>query len=114
MLWSMPFFVKNITNNPKRVLIADIISALLLLLLLYTAISKLVDHENFRVVLNASPLLRPFAEFVAWGLPMIELMVALLLFIPSKRRAGLLAALVLLIALTCYLIYMVLFTPNLP
>jgi hypothetical protein len=98
----------------KRLIIIDIISAVLLLLLLYTAISKLIDYTNFRKVLSITPHLKPFSRFIAISLPAIELAIAILLFFPTLRIKGLYASMVLLILFTIYLIYMISFTPKLP
>ena len=98
----------------KLILISDIISALLLLLFLYTSLSKLADYETFRNVLRASPLLQPVVGQIAWLLPVSELVIAMLLFIPRLRLKGLYASLILISFFTLYLIYMIVFTPNLP
>jgi hypothetical protein len=98
----------------RTLVIADFISGLILLLLLYTSISKMVDYERFKDVLRASPLLKSFAGFIAWALPLTELIIALMLFIPATRLKGLYTSLALLILLTLYLVYMIKFTPHLP
>lgn len=98
----------------NTVLIADTISAMLLLLFLYTALSKLSDYESFRFVLSKSPLLKHYAGFIAVALPVEELLVALLLFIPPTRVTGLYISFILISLFTLYLIYMITFTPDLP
>lgn len=98
----------------RAILIADSISSVLLLLFLYTSLNKLLDHELFKNVLLGSPLLRPVAGVISWLLPFAEIIIAILLFIPSMRLKGLYSSLVLIFLLTIYLAYMVTFTPNLP
>lgn len=98
----------------KILLVADIISGVLLLLFLYTALSKLWDYETFRFVLKRSPLLYHFGGFIAIALPIAELLVALLLFIPRMRITGLYVSFTLISAFTLYLIYMISFSPDLP
>lgn len=98
----------------RTLIIADFISGLILLLLVYTSISKMVDHERFKDVLLSSPLLKPFAGFIGWALPLTEFIIALMLFIPATRLKGLYASMSLLILLTLYLVYMIKFTPHLP
>ena len=98
----------------KKLIASDIISAALLLLFLYTAINKIIDHGIFKDALSQTPHLQHFAATIAWLLPVIEIGVSILLFIPSTRLKGLYASLILLILLTVYLIYMVLFAPTLP
>jgi len=99
-------------NNP--IFIADIISGILLLLFLYTYLSKLADFETFKNVLSASPLLKPVAGVVAWLLPVTELVIVVFLFIPALRLKGLYASFILISMFTLYLIYMITFTPDLP
>jgi uncharacterized membrane protein YphA (DoxX/SURF4 family) len=99
-------------NRP--VMIADILSALLLLLFLYTSLSKLADYETFKNVLTASPLLKPVAGAAGWLLPVSELLIAILLFVPALRLKGLYASFILIIIFTVYLIYMIAFTTGLP
>ena len=99
--------------NP-RVILADVISALLLLLFLYTSLSKLTHYETFKAALHTSPLLKDVAGVIAWLLPVIEIVVVAALFIPHTRVKGLKASLILITAFTIYLLYMIAFTPRLP
>jgi hypothetical protein len=107
-----------IRKHPKkigrRMLFADMISGLLLLLFLYTSISKLTDNELFKNVLTASPLLKRYAGIIAWLIPSTEVAIAILLFIPRFRIKGLIASVILIALFTIYLLYMIAFTPNLP
>lgn len=95
-------------------LIADIISSIFLILFLYTALSKLWDYENFRATLSSSPLLSPIAALLALLIPITELIIVVLLFIPTFRRWGFYASFVLITLFTGYLTYMILRTPDLP
>lgn len=98
----------------KGVMTTELISSLLILLFVYTGLSKLLSIERFKDVLWQSPLISSGAGLLAWQVPLTELAMALLLFFPATRRAGLWAALVLLSLFTLYLGWMVLFSPHLP
>lgn len=98
----------------KQPLISPLISASLVLLFGYTAISKLLDLDRFRAVLSASPLIATGAGAWAPALPAAELLVTLLLIFPRTRLLGLFASFALLVLFTSYLGYMVLYTPHLP
>lgn len=98
----------------SKKLVIEIISALFILLFVYTAVTKLNDFENFRNVLKSSPLIGDKALFVAWMLPIGELIVSLLLFMPRTRVLGLHCSLVLMIVFTAYLSYMLTAAPHLP
>lgn len=98
----------------KPIVIADIISGMILLLMLYTSISKLIDHSTFNLVLHRSPLLKPAANILSWLIPILEICISLLLFFPTSRLKGLYASFILLVLFTGYLTYMIAYTPNLP
>lgn len=53
----------------KKSLLVDFISFLLITLFLYTGIAKLMDFNVFIEQLSESPILKPFASAIAWGLP---------------------------------------------
>jgi hypothetical protein len=92
----------------------EIISALLILLFVYTGISKLNEHSTFRAVLSNSPIIKSNANLLSWGLPVAELFTAFLLFVHPTRKWGVLISLVLMIIFTCYISYVILFAANLP
>ncbi len=98
----------------RKGLIVEIISALLIVLFFYTALSKLADPVTFRVVLGKSPLIGKNNVIVSWLVPIAEIMASFLLFVPRFRRAGLYASFVLMTAFTLYVGYMLIFTPDLP
>lgn len=97
-----------------RHILLEIISALLILLFVYTGIDKLGNIARFRKILSASPLIGSMAGPISFLLPFAELSIALLLFIPSLRKWGLLASLAIMSLFTLYLSYMIYFTPDLP
>ena len=101
-------------NSAIHTWIIDIISSLFILLFLYTALSKLYEFASFRYVLSVSPLIGFASSFFAWFIPAIELLVTGLLFVPSSRKWGLRLSLVLITVFTCYLAYMIFFTPDKP
>lgn len=98
----------------KKIIAAEISSALLVLLYGYTAISKITGYPIFHHALAESPLIRQGAGIIAWLVILAEAVIVLLLFFPVTRRAGLYISFVLLILFTGYLIYMVLFAAKLP
>jgi hypothetical protein len=98
----------------KKTIVPDIISALFILLFVYTAITKLIEHESFRTVLSQSPLIGINATILSWVLPILELFTATLLFIPTMRKWGFTSSFMLMLLFTCYIIYMILFARDLP
>jgi uncharacterized membrane protein YphA (DoxX/SURF4 family) len=94
--------------------IIEIISAALVLLLVYAASGKLMDYPLFVAQLHTHPYLKPFAGFLAWSVPTVELIIAILLIIPRTRLTGLYSAAALLFTFTAYLVLMILTDKNLP
>jgi hypothetical protein len=106
--------IKNRIKNSRAVLAFDLISAILLVLLLYTGLSKLKDFQVFKTVLTASPWLGHFAGIIAWLLPFIEIAIAILLFIPSTRLYGLYCSFIIIFIFSIYLLLMLSLSPKLP
>lgn len=92
----------------------EIITGLFILLFVYTAISKLIDFQKFTQILKSFPAIGFAGGFFALLLPLVELFIATLLFVPKYRNAGLAASLILMIIFSIYLTYMILFTPDRP
>ncbi|WP_413999293.1 MauE/DoxX family redox-associated membrane protein [Flavobacterium sp. W1B] len=90
------------------------ICLLYILLFVYAAVSKLLDFENFQVQLGQSPLLSAFAGWVSWGVPIVELVIALLLVFPRFRLVGLYAAFSLMVMFTTYIYIILNFSPHIP
>ena len=87
--------------------ILEIICLLYVILFVYAALSKLLDFENFRVQLGQSPLLSAFAGSIAWIVPTLELLIAVLIVFKKCRLSGLFAAFSLMVMFTTY-IYIIL------
>jgi putative oxidoreductase len=98
----------------KRTSIVEVISALFILLFVYTAINKFLALNDLKNVLKDYPLIGGFPQVIAWGLPGSELIIALLLFLPRTKLSGLYGSLAMMTAFTFYLGYMLVFTPKLP
>lgn len=90
------------------------ICGLLILLFAYAAISKLTDQKHFELVVSKMLLLKHVAGFISFALPVTELVICALLFMPATRLFGLYASIGLLISFTIYIGYMMLFASKLP
>lgn len=97
-----------------KALANSIITALFIFLFTYTALSKFLDFANFKNVLHRSPLIGSLSVFLAWALPIAELLVAAGLFFPRTKLIGMWLSLLLMAVFTIYITYMILFTPHLP
>jgi uncharacterized membrane protein YphA (DoxX/SURF4 family) len=103
----------NLSPQTKNIVI-EIICLLYVLLFVYATVSKLLDIENFEVQLGQSPLLSPFAWWVAWMIPSLELLTAFLLILPRFRSLGLFAALGLMTMFTVYIFIILHFSSFVP
>jgi hypothetical protein len=92
----------------------QIISSLFIFLFVYTAVSKYLEFENFKRVLSQSPIIGHWSQTVAVILPLLELILSLLLFIPKTRIIGIDGSFSLMSLFTIYIGYMIAFTPHLP
>ena len=88
-------------------LTVKVISFLFVVLFIYAATSKLLEFENFTVQLAQSPLLSAYAGIVAWLVPGLEILIALLLVLPRFTKIGLYASFFLMVLFTTY-IYIIL------
>lgn len=93
--------------------IAEIICLLYVLLFTYSAVSKLSDYQQFTEQLQESPLQR-VAGVIAWLTPASELLLAALLLLPQTRKLSLYGSFLLMMAFTCYIIYLLKYVPDIP
>ena len=98
----------------KRKIVIEIICSLLIVLFIYTGLSKMLDYSEFRLQLGKSPFITRFANPVAWTLPAIEILVALALVFKRTRLFGLYASLFLITMFTAYIYAMLNYSYDLP
>lgn len=75
-----------------------------MLLFIYTGVAKFMEMNVFRQEIIASPLLSSMAGFISWALPVAEILLVLVLFIPAWRLKGLYASLALMGLFSLYLL----------
>jgi len=92
----------------------EIIALFFVCLFLYTGVAKLMEFDVFQAQLEDSPVLEPVAPIVAWGLPIVEFIVSVLLFVPKWRLKGLYAAFGLMMLFTGYVIALLTTSTELP
>jgi hypothetical protein len=103
--------MRSLLKNSKT---AEIVTGIFIILFTYTAVNKLIDYRTFRIALVQSPVLVNYADFMAWALPAVELLVVLLLVFSATRKTGLFLSLVLMTAFTAYVSYIMFFASELP
>lgn len=90
------------------------ICLLFVLLFVYTAVSKFLDFENFRAVIGQSPVVTKFADVLAVGVPIAELVISLLLLLPKYRLLGLYASFFIMVLFTAYIVMLVTLSDKIP
>ena len=87
---------------------------LFIILFTYAAISKLLDYENFKLLLEKSPFLGSYANLLSWLIPAIELMIAVLFFFRKLSLEALWSSLFLMVIFTAYIIIVLNFSESIP
>jgi uncharacterized membrane protein YphA (DoxX/SURF4 family) len=82
----------------------EIVSILLIVLFVYSALSKLLEFQNFQAQLGQSPLLSAYTGFISYAVLAVEFTIALLLAIRRTRFIGLLSSFALMLLFTAYII----------
>jgi putative oxidoreductase len=80
----------------------EICSALLILLFIYTGASKLLDMERFVSEVNNQPVPGSLKPFLAWGLPVLEIIIAICLLFDRWRSIGFFGSMTLMFLFTAY------------
>lgn len=86
----------------KRETIVQIICYSFILLFMYTAISKLLAFNVTEFDMHRNPILGNYPRFWAISVPLVEIVVSVLLFLPGTRKIALFATLLLMIGFTGY------------
>ena len=86
----------------KRGPIISVLSALLIVLWVYAAFSKLIEFSVFKAQLEMQPLPGWAISILRWILPIVEIIVAVLLSIKGWQYSGLVASSLLMIVFTIY------------
>lgn len=98
----------------KRAIFVEIITALFVILFLYTGISKIMEYDIFKDQLKESPIVGFAAPLVAVGLPAFEFLLVAALIIPRWRLKALYASTGLMVAFTIYIIVLMNISDHLP
>jgi len=98
----------------KRWAIVETICYLYSILFLYTASSKLLGLSDFKLQMSRSEVLGPFAEWIAWMVPLLEIVLAILLLTKVYRMVALYGSLILMTLFTGYIAWMLRFSDHIP
>ncbi|WP_316818408.1 MauE/DoxX family redox-associated membrane protein [Pedobacter nyackensis] len=98
----------------KKELLIEASCALFILLMVYVASSKLIDFSTFRVELGKSPVLTLFAGYVAWFIPLVEIVIAMMLCFDKTRMSGIYAFVTLMTMFTAYIVMILNYSSYIP
>ena len=98
----------------KKSTIVEIISSLLIFLFIYAALSKILDLDKFKYQLSQSPFISRISGFIAWAIPMGEILIAISLVFKRTRLTGLYLSFFLMQLFTGYIFIMLRYSSYLP
>lgn len=100
----------------KRKISLEVIISLIVLLMLYAAISKLIDLKIsiFQIRMSPFSLFKEYGAAVAIIVPVLEIIIALLLFFERTRYTGLIAFIILMSIFSVYIASMLISGLKLP
>lgn len=91
-----------------------LISLLFIVLFVYAATSKLLDFGTFKIQLGQSPFISTYADWIAWGIPLIEFTIIGLLLFSRTLLLAFYASLLLMSLFTIYIILVLNFSNDIP
>lgn len=86
----------------KKRIFTEVVVVLLVILFLYTAVSKFVDFKGFTYDLNNQPFPNSLTPFLRWLIPITEISIVLTLLFERTRIIGLYASFILMGLFTIY------------
>lgn len=98
-------FIKLKSSRMKRSMTIQIICTLLIILWVYAALSKLFEFSVFAAQLQRQPLPQWSVALLKWGLPIVELVTAVMICFQKSRYWGLLLSSGLLAVFTFYVVF---------
>jgi hypothetical protein len=98
----------------KKNTFIELISALLVFLFIYAALSKLLDFDKFKYQISQSPFITNISWLVIWSIPLSEIMISIFLLFKRTRSAGLYLSFLLMLLFTGYIFIMLKYSSYLP
>ncbi|WP_336732726.1 MauE/DoxX family redox-associated membrane protein, partial [Chryseobacterium sp. VD8] len=86
----------------KKRIFTEIVVVLLVILFLYTGVSKFVDFKGFTYDLNNQPFPNSLTPLLRWLIPLTEISIVIALLFEKARLIGLYASLFLMSLFTIY------------
>jgi uncharacterized membrane protein len=103
-----------VISNTIRTIYLELVRYLYIFLFVYTAVSKAIDFENFKLQISQSVVISPFTNWIVWFIPIIEIIIALALLTKKWRTFALYAAFLLMIIFSTYIYIILNYIPDIP
>jgi hypothetical protein len=97
-----------------RTIFFELVCYLYILLFVYTAVSKIIDFENFIIQISQSIVISPFTHWIVWLIPVIEFIIASALITQKWKTIALYAAFLLMVIFSTYIYIILNFIPDIP
>lgn len=101
-------------NNAFKEWISFGICLICMFLFLFSAYEKIIEHDQFLSGLKKVSFINQFAGFIAWAVPMLEILISILLIIPKTQKWGLYGFAGTMAVFSLYIIGMLLLQETLP
>jgi len=101
------------SEKTKRIIV-DVVCYLFIALFIYTAVSKLIAMDTFKLILVNYPLIGRYHNAVAYLVPLVEIGISITLILPITRKIGLIASMILMVLFLIYILYMFYIDSSLP
>lgn len=98
----------------KQINLLDLIVFFFIVLFVYAATSKLREYDLFKAEIGKSPLIMSHAEWIAWLVPGIEIIISFAFIIPRLLLPALYASFFLMFTFTAYIAFILTFSPYIP
>jgi hypothetical protein len=89
-------------KQEKAVMYMELIAWAFILLFLYTSFSKIFLFRIYLYDLHRSPFIGPYVNIVSVLVPLSEIVISIMLFLPTTRTKGLYGSLFLMLLFTIY------------
>lgn len=101
-------------SEKTRQIATKIASLLFIVLFVYTATSKLLTIGQFKLQLEQFPIISSYADWIAWGIPVIEILIVGLFLFPKFILPAFYASFSLMTIFTTYIILVLKFSDSIP
>ncbi|MBB6271870.1 hypothetical protein HDF26_002327 [Pedobacter cryoconitis] len=109
-----PYVLVRKYFNVNNETVVFVVSRLLFLLFLYSAADKLLDYQKFRIQLGQSPMLTAFAAYIGFGIPIFEMLIAVLVIFPRTMLLGFYASFTIMVMFTAYIFVLMNYSEYVP